>query len=181
MGTKKIIPERTAASLAGLIRLCQFLNRRGLAGTLVEVGGWTGAGTAVFVRHFAKVYVVDPWDPTQGEIAGEGQVAQAEALFDRRHGADPRVVKYRLTSAAAARDLPGTDVFDAVYLDGLHAYGHVLADIESWLPRVRRRGVLCGHDYHPEKFPDVCRAVRHFFPADRVKLFPDTSWAVELT
>lgn len=37
--------------------------------------------------------------------------------------------------------------FDFVYLDGDHTYEGVAADIASWWPKVRRGGVLAGHDY----------------------------------
>ena len=36
---------------------------------------------------------------------------------------------------------------DLVFIDGAHDYGNVRIDIQGWLPKVRKGGILCGHDY----------------------------------
>ena len=39
------------------------------------------------------------------------------------------------------------EYFDLVYIDANHTYQGVSADLEIWLPKVKRGGLLAGHDY----------------------------------
>ena len=39
------------------------------------------------------------------------------------------------------------DYFDFVYIDANHVYEEVIADLEAWYPKIRKGGMLAGHDY----------------------------------
>jgi hypothetical protein len=43
---------------------------------------------------------------------------------------------------------------DAVFVDGSHLYDDVKRDIEAWMPKVRKGGILFGHDLNdlPSRF-----------------------------
>ena len=59
-----------------------------------------------------------------------------------------------------------------VYIDALHDYDSVKADIAAWWPQVKPGGVLAGHDFHsgnPET-AGVARAVREFAKAEKLHL-----------
>ncbi len=62
------------------------------------------------------------------------------------------------------------EFFDFVYIDG---YAHTGQEngstIDQWYPKVKKGGVLSGHDYHP-KFPLVIAAVDRFAAKHREKL-----------
>tara|TARA_R110002020_G_scaffold291444_3_gene506878 strand:- start:83 stop:667 length:585 start_codon:yes stop_codon:yes gene_type:complete len=51
---------------------------------------------------------------------------------------------------------------DFIYIDGLHDYESVKADLEAWCPKLRPQRLLCGHDYNPTKWPGVVQAVEEF-------------------
>jgi hypothetical protein len=53
---------------------------------------------------------------------------------------------------------------DWVHLDARHDYDSVKADIQAWLPKVKRGGWLSGDDYDELKWPDVVKAVRNLLP-----------------
>ena len=36
---------------------------------------------------------------------------------------------------------------DMVFIDGAHDYESVMTDILSWLPKIKKNGLICGHDY----------------------------------
>jgi hypothetical protein len=56
---------------------------------------------------------------------------------------------------------------DAIYLDGDHRYGSVLADLAAWRGKVRAGGIIAGHDWW---MPEVRRAVFESFarPPDAI-------------
>lgn len=39
------------------------------------------------------------------------------------------------------------EYFDIVYIDASHDYDSVKLDIQSWLPKVKKGGYICGDDY----------------------------------
>jgi hypothetical protein len=56
---------------------------------------------------------------------------------------------------------------DFVFIDGSHLYEAVRADIEAWLPKVKKGGIIAGHDLDgPEAFNGVRQAVEEFFGED---------------
>jgi hypothetical protein len=58
---------------------------------------------------------------------------------------------------------------DFVFIDANHEYAPVRADILAWLPKVKRDGVIAGHDYHGD-WPGVQRAVEEIFGQDVFKV-----------
>ena len=62
-------------------------------------------------------------------------------------------------SSADAISFFKDESLDLVFIDASHGYPLVKADVNSWLPKVRKGGILCGHDYDHLKFPGVKQAV----------------------
>ena len=54
------------------------------------------------------------------------------------------------------------DFFDFVYLDGDHSYEGVTKDLESWYPKLKKFGVMCGDDYGHPSGVGVIEAVTKF-------------------
>jgi hypothetical protein len=74
---------------------------------------------------------------------------------------------------------------DFVYVDGLHDFASVAADIDAWWPYVAPGGTLAGHDY-AESTPDVIRAVDALVKREGLPLnltaeprFPRSWWVVK--
>lgn len=44
-------------------------------------------------------------------------------------------------------DLFADESLDYVYIDGNHAYDYVKLDLETWYPKLKKGGILAGHDY----------------------------------
>ena len=70
-----------------------------------------------------------------------------------------KLVKNDSTAQAA---IYPDEFFDIVYIDASHDYQAVKNDIEAWLPKVKKGGILCGDDYI-EGWPGVVQAVNEKF------------------
>lgn len=53
--------------------------------------------------------------------------------------------------------------FDLVFIDADHTEEWVARDLAAWAPKVKRGGVVCGHDYGSRNWPGVKIAVDRFF------------------
>jgi hypothetical protein len=148
---------------------------------MAEIGTYAGEATAVFLRKAAHITCIDPWVDylesanAQQVLVGLRHMDQVEAAFDALQARHPdRIRKIKGTGREAATIFPdGT--FDVVYLDALHEYLDVVADVQAWLPKVKPGGILAGHDYDIDH-PGVPRAVIDTIGVPDA-VFPDGSWA----
>lgn len=51
---------------------------------------------------------------------------------------------------------------DFVFIDALHTDEGVSADLNHWFPKIRKGGMVSGHDYNHSNFPGVSVAVNRF-------------------
>ena len=68
--------------------------------------------------------------------------------------------------------------FDVVYIDASHEYEYVKNDIISWLPKVKKGGIICGDDYI-DGWPGVIQAVNEVF-GENVKIVGNQQWWVKI-
>jgi hypothetical protein len=132
-----------------------ILNKRGLLGEGVEVGVKHGGYSEYLLQHWGgrRLISVDAWKAfPEDEYRDEANVSQHE--FDviyantckRLSVFGERSQIMRCLSVEAAGQLPDASM-DFVYLDARRDYDGVVEDLNAWFPKVRRGGVLAGHDY----------------------------------
>ncbi len=51
---------------------------------------------------------------------------------------------------------------DFVFIDALHTDEGVTSDLNHWFPKIRKGGMISGHDYNHSNFPGVSDAVNRF-------------------
>lgn len=127
---------------------------------------------------------VDLWIPQPDKEALEGGRSYSshdlDGYFARlQKETEPygeRAQLLRMSTVDAATHFP-KEYFDFCFIDADHTYEGVKADIEAWLPKIRKGGWMMGHDYNQTDFPGVVRAVRERFGA--CQLFLDHVWGVE--
>jgi hypothetical protein len=133
-------------------------------GTIVEVGSFKGRSSWTLARSCdpsVKVYCIDLWDdiyqkkftPQEGE-ASQGPMYE-EFLFNVRDC--PNIIPIRGNSTDIS--WPEKEKVDLVFIDGDHTSPQVDKDIALWVTRLTANGVLSGHDFKINYYPDVCRAV----------------------
>jgi hypothetical protein len=139
----------------------------------IEIGCAHGESLweATGIRPEMQCVAIDPWDtPRYGD--------QAYDDFQKRHGWDKKVAAIRDTSTRALPAL-AAGVYDAGYVDAMHDYDNAKADMLALLPKIRKGGVIGGHDYCQELWPGVVRAVNEIFGGPDM-VFQDTSWMVRV-
>ena len=147
---------------------------------MVEVGSLEGISTLLFAGLVDTVYSVDCYDykvPETGRIPEHDQMfVEAERMFISRTKDVKNIVKIRKTSVEAAKDF-ADESLDAVYIDAEHDEENVRADIRAWRPKIKRGGILSGHDW---VLPHIGRILveEEGFEPQRITVSPDTSWAV---
>jgi hypothetical protein len=68
-------------------------------------------------------------------------------VIERFRPYDRRFIMHRKTSDEAVNDF-SDEQFDFIFIDGLHTYEQVLLDCKNYYPKLKKGGILFGHDYH---------------------------------
>lgn len=61
------------------------------------------------------------------------------------------------------------ETIDFLFIDANHTYEGVLKDLVSWYPKVKKGGMVCGHDYELY-WSGVVQAVDEFIGKDNIKM-----------
>lgn len=119
----------------------------------VEMGVERGLFTEVLCQANpqAKIYAVDAW----AAYGGYREHVSQDKLDGFYAEAVERLRPYncaimRRFSVEAAEHFASGEL-DFVYIDGNHEFRQVVNDISEWLPKVRKGGIIAGHDYREDK------------------------------
>lgn len=141
-GSPAHIPDNSREELPELFKELGFK-------TGAEIGVHKGAFTEKFCKAGFKMYAIDPWKA----YVGAGRSQQAQERQDFLYGHTQRTLApykdctiIRKTSKDALEDFKDGSL-DFVYLDGDHSFPFIAEDIFYWYRKVRKGGVLSGHDY----------------------------------
>jgi predicted O-methyltransferase YrrM len=132
------------------------------SGTIVELGAWKGRSSAFLVVEAKnkspniKIEIVDTWLGSE-EHTDEMKDNLYEKFKSNMARLDKLYKEHRMTTNEAAH-LFEDESLDGVFIDANHTYKAVKKDIADWMPKVRKGGVLAGHDYI-QTFEGVVRAV----------------------
>ena len=77
----------------------------------------------------------------------------------------------------AAKDV-ADESLDFVFIDADHSYMGVMRDVGAWAPKVKKGGMIIGHDIH---FETVKTAVIELYGEDGYSVEDDFLWFVEKT
>jgi glycosyltransferase involved in cell wall biosynthesis len=76
----------------------------------------------------------------------------------RRHLSQYNTIVVKATSMDAARDVPDGSL-DFAYIDANHTFDYVMEDLITWSRKVRKGGIVAGHDYDRAHLKGVVPAV----------------------
>jgi hypothetical protein len=161
--------------------LAELVRKNGYR-TMVEVGVKNGRVFGHILKHCPNVMVwgIDAWHKREsdGTLGSESYVAwDMDAMEANVHKIARqyvgRAVVIKGDSAGSARMFFDNSA-DIVFIDADHSEAGVKRDIAAWLPKVRKGGILCGHDI---LWPSVKAAVEGVF-GDTYEVLPDEIWLV---
>ena len=148
--------------------------RRDLHKIFAELGYTQGAEIGVSgARHAAQMLnaipdlhltLVDPWVPYFRYNKKLVESRYAEAIKRMK---DRNVTVMKMPSIEAAPQVEDGGL-DFVYIDGDHRFDAVMIDIILWAPKVRRGGIVAGHDYYHFYQSGVVDAVRAYVRAHNI-------------
>jgi len=149
---------------------------------IAEVGVYKGGTTKYLLDNLPGIqmyYAVDLWkhyddftdilDPKRTMINDD--MDKIYENFIKRIDKYDKVVVMRMMSITAA-SLIKDETLDIVFIDANHAYKYVKEDIMLWLPKVKKGGIISGHDYgleHRKPKFGVTQAVNELIPDAEIK------------
>lgn len=146
---------------------------------ILEIGSYVGESTMQFAKRFNTVVSIDPFLDDYDKDDPACYCWPFNMVYWRfiHNTLDyPNIKSLRLKSDEAVGILKHFQ-WDMVYIDGLHTYEGVMADISNYKPLIKPGGFIAGHDYIDSAF-GVKKAVDECFKVDYT--FKDTSWIVRV-
>jgi predicted O-methyltransferase YrrM len=162
----------------GLISLIQDLSKD--ITSMVEIGSYQGESTIIFYENIPNLkylHAVDPWvnGYSPGDVCSDDYSMDiVESNFDIRTYGLCNIFKHKATSYEFSKQVEDNSI-DFVYIDGDHTYENCKTDLTIWLPKIKKGGVIAGHDYLSTCFMGVVMAVNEIFGKPD-KVYEDTSW-----
>lgn len=169
------------------------------SGRFVEVGAWMGKSAAYLGVEIVnsgkdiKLDVVDHFKGSKDELGTNHKAAKVNNVkglctnnlrpfWSSEKNSDPysridNMLKLVVSDSVGASHQYKDGSLEFVFIDAGHSYEEVKADIQAWLPKVRKGGVLAGHDYS-KSFPGVIKAVKELLPNH--KQVSKNCWMVEV-
>jgi predicted O-methyltransferase YrrM len=139
----------------------------------VEIGVYRGKFTACIAKSAPNLSLtgVDAWKVYKGYDEYQANDLENKAYLEAKAETEKYNVKlikaWSLDAALQFED----ESLDFVFIDANHDYEHVSEDIAAWSKKVRKGGIVSGHDYiKSQRFDfDVIRAVDDWCSANDIK------------
>lgn len=159
----------------------KLLDHVPINGTFVELGCWKGKSTAFLLTELINsklpknIIVVDNFigsDKTEVERIVYKDIQKDQAVKEFLKNISP--VKDALLqlfiqdSDIAAENFLNNSV-DVIFIDAGHSFENVSADIKAWFPKIKKGGIMAGHDYN-ESWPGVIEAVNSLLGKENITI-----------
>lgn len=136
-----------------------------------EIGVYKAEYTVKLCRVGLKMYAVDPWQAYEEyNYPKRDFQKRQDFLFghaQRVLAPYPDVVFVRKFSMDAVKDFADGSL-DFVYIDANHSFKHVTEDICEWSKKVRKGGVISGHDFRDDDSHDVRYVLEGYTKAAKI-------------
>jgi predicted O-methyltransferase YrrM len=144
---------------------------------MAEVGVWKGHSISYLANRNPKseIYAIDLFEDSDiSKIDNKLQihVDNIYQIYNKNLELSNtrNIIKDIKSCSWDAAFLFEDNYFDFVFIDADHEYDSVKKDIEAWFPKVKKGGILAGHDYGYPKWPGVKIAVDEFSLKNNLKV-----------
>ena len=150
-------------------------NYKGIELLGVEIGVYRGEHAESILKELdiKKLYLVDPYKEYSCWMGSKRNIELSEKIMEKRMKKYSEKIKLiKKTSSEAVKEIPNE--LDFVYIDGNHEYEYIKEDIELYYPKLKKRGILSGHDFNKiEKGNErnVIQAVNEFAIKNKLTIF----------
>jgi hypothetical protein len=142
-----------------------------------ELGVFEGEFSSILLNSnkFKKLYLVDLFDGTieSGDKSGNfikyklGDELMNTVVNKFKNLSNIEIVKR--DSVSFLQNFPD-NYFDFIYIDTSHQYEHTKLELNLSLKKIKKNGIISGHDYNRYRFDGVVRAVDEFSKENNLKL-----------
>ena len=161
---------------------------------MVELGSWKGQSAALIATELknqkkkgVRFFCVDTWKGTSESEHGGDKWVKEDKLYEKFQDNLKTVRDYyiplRMTTEEASYHFPEQSV-DICFVDADHSYDGVYRDLCLWAPKIKKGGIISGHDYDPSgsAWQECRKAVDNFWANfDKpVKAMGGLAWMVQL-
>lgn len=140
------------------IELAQHFNNLGFK-IGAEIGVFEGYYSEILCQNIPglKLYLIDIWENYRRYRNHRGEM---EAAYEKTK---VRLAPFNCTiirdwSMEAVKGFEDESL-DFVYIDSNHLYKYVKQDIEEWTKKVRKGGIVAGHDYYITKHNQIAGVI----------------------
>lgn len=161
--------------LKPIFPLTQLINENIKPGfTMAEIGCYDGSTTISYIEklkeHKGKVHIVD-WFYGNVGVTGPHSYIQDDLVYERFKiifaNYEEQMSIHRGPSHEQISNIPD-DSLDLCFIDADHRYDYVYKDIELCIPKVKKGGIICGHDMENINIMDVIKIQRDWLEKDVV-------------
>lgn len=120
---------------------------------VAEVGSWKGMSTSIIakiVKPFnGKVFAIDHWQGSDS-VPEHKQAETNDMLSTFRYNMKSLgildIIYPMVMDSKIASSIFKDKSLDLIFIDADHRYSEVYTDIMMWLPKLKKGGIICGHD-----------------------------------
>ena len=125
---------------------------------IVEIGAFKGKSSCFIAEGInskrIQFFSIDTW---YNDTMQQGRQDVFAGFLENIKPYKDKIQALRGYSYEVIRNWPQQRKIDFLWIDGDHSYEGVKRDIQDWLPLVKKKGIVCFHDYRDA--PGVKKAV----------------------
>ena len=170
-------------SITAAFGLIELLSKMGPDLKGIEIGVSTGVNSYILLEecpNISKIVGVDPFEEYQdwsSFVHQDHQDSMYTLFLENIEHMKDKFELIKLKSCNAAPRLKDNE-YDFLFIDGDHSMRAVLTDLDKYVPKVKKGGIIAGHDAGLQgvnmALHSWCR--RHNIDLNRVHLIENNAW-----
>ncbi len=150
-------------------------------GIFVEIGVWKGLSIKYLAEKVKnkpiKIYGIDTFKGTPGEHDDDIDVINNNLFAKFLKNVEGTGIEAISGRSDEVHILFQNKSIDFLFIDADHHYESVKTDLYNWMPKIKKGGIISGHDYAVGGECGVIPAVNEFF--GQIKRMSSSVWYYE--